>query len=334
MPTSIHQPSTSADIAVFYEHPHWFKPLFAELDRRGLAYDAIRADRLVADPSAPWPGQHRVVLNRMSPSAWGRGGAGAVFFTRRILEHLEASGAEVWNGARAWDLDLSKASQQRLVESVGLKTPRTRVVLSAAQLPEASRELVFPLIVKPNIGGNGLGVTRIDSLEELQVRSADGSLEAGPDGVYLLQEYHPPKGGAITRVETLGGRLLYAIRVHTGEAESFNLCPADVGCTLDGRALHSAAADPSHAGGNGAKVEAITLEPEIVAEIEGLVQAGGLDIGGVEFLESDRDQQRYYYDVNAMSNFIADPMTVLGFDPTAVLVDALEGRYWAQQAAA
>ncbi|MEO1088007.1 MAG: hypothetical protein AAFY88_27560, partial [Acidobacteriota bacterium] len=171
--------SQHAEIAILYEHPTWFKPLFAELDRRGLAYDAIRADRLVADPAAPWPGQHRVVLNRMSPSAWSRGGAGAVFFTRRVLEHLEAAGAEVWNGTAAWDLDLSKSSQQRLVEGLGLRMPRTRVVLSADQLPGASEDLVFPLLVKPNIGGNGLGVTRVDSLGELEEKVADGSLETG-----------------------------------------------------------------------------------------------------------------------------------------------------------
>ena len=28
-------------IAVFHEHPHWFAPLFAELDRRGLPYRRV-----------------------------------------------------------------------------------------------------------------------------------------------------------------------------------------------------------------------------------------------------------------------------------------------------
>jgi hypothetical protein len=26
-------------LAIFYEHPAWFTPLFAELDRRGVAYE-------------------------------------------------------------------------------------------------------------------------------------------------------------------------------------------------------------------------------------------------------------------------------------------------------
>ena len=28
-------PNNTLPIAIYYEQPHWFKPLFAELDRRG-----------------------------------------------------------------------------------------------------------------------------------------------------------------------------------------------------------------------------------------------------------------------------------------------------------
>ena len=63
----------------------------------------------------------------------------------------------------------------------------------------------------------------------------------------------------------------------------------------------------------------------MIGEVERIVAAGGLDVGGVEYLDSERDGRRYYYDVNALSNFVAEPTTVLGFDPTARLVDALEG---------
>src|SRR5206468_10093675 len=45
-----------------------------------------------------------------------------------------------------------------------------------------------------------------------------------------------------------------------------------------------------------------------------------------EYLESRRDGWRYYYDVNALSNFVADPVRVIGFDPTERLVDALVAR--------
>jgi len=37
-------------IGILYEHPGWFRPLFRELNRRGLAYDAIHAGELQLDP--------------------------------------------------------------------------------------------------------------------------------------------------------------------------------------------------------------------------------------------------------------------------------------------
>ena len=38
----------------------------------------------------------------------------------------------------------------------------------------------------------------------------------------------------------------------------------------------------------------------------------------------DRDGRLVYYDVNALSNFVADAVNVVGFDPFARLADYLE----------
>ena len=40
----------------------------------------------------------------------------------------------------------------------------------------------------------------------------------------------------------------------------------------------------------------------------------------------DRDGGIVYYDVNALSNFVADAVNVVGFDPFARLVDYLQKR--------
>lgn len=311
-------------IAIYYEHPQWFRPLFAELDRRGIAYEAIRADQLTFDPSTSNAGRYSAVLNRMSPSAWERGRGGAVFFTQHLLKHWESEGLDVINGSKAYALDISKGAQSAFLERLGIRTPKTKIVYGADQLVAAGRSLEYPLVVKPNMGGNGAGVVRVDSEEELAFRVETGTLKTGPDGVYLLQEYHAPKGGSVVRAETLEGKLLYGIRLHLGETRNFSICPADVACTLDGRALAANARSKDH--GNGAKVEAFQPEAEAVEEIERIAQAAGMDVGGVEYLVSERDGERYYYDVNVLSNFIADPVNVLGFDPTSRLVDALQRR--------
>jgi hypothetical protein len=64
-------------------------------------------------------------------------------------------------------------------------------------------------------------------------------------------------------------------------------------------------------------------EPALVAAAEAIVAAAGIDVGGVEVLVDDRDGTARFYDINALSNFVADPLGVLGWDPHARLVDWL-----------
>ena len=54
-----------------------------------------------------------------------------------------------------------------------------------------------------------------------------------------MQEFIPARGGFITRVETLGGKHLYAIKVHLS-GETFDLCPADICQTSAGQSLDNA----------------------------------------------------------------------------------------------
>ena len=54
-------------IAVLYEHPEWFQPLFAELERRQLPFTRIHAGDLIWSPAERPP--FSLLVNRMSPSA-------------------------------------------------------------------------------------------------------------------------------------------------------------------------------------------------------------------------------------------------------------------------
>ena len=40
----------SEPLAIYYEHPDWFRPLFAELDRRAIPYVTLDATRHSYDP--------------------------------------------------------------------------------------------------------------------------------------------------------------------------------------------------------------------------------------------------------------------------------------------
>jgi hypothetical protein len=113
----------------------------------------------------------------------------------------------------------------------------------------------------------------------------------------------------IVRAETLGGRFLYAIEVESG-GDSFDLCPADACLAQPGRAA--------------VRMTAVQPPPELVEAAERIARAAGLDVGGVEYLIDDRDGIARFYDINALSNFVAKPLDVLGWDPHEKLVDYLE----------
>lgn len=307
-------------LAVYYEHPHWFEPLFAELDRRAVRYERLHASGHRFDPAeAPrWP----VVFNRMSPSAWLRGHGDAVLYTLHWLRHLEDRGTRVINGYQAFLTETSKAVQLSLLERLGLPYPAARVIHRPSQAVAAAQGLRFPVVVKPNIGGSGAGVVRYDTAAALARGVQSGTIDLGPDGTGLVQEFIPAEEGRIVRVEVLNRKYLYAIRVYSA-GDSFNLCPADVCQTTGGEELARAAC-PVDAPRNGLRVEAYTPPRDVIADVQLIMAAAGIEIGGVEYIVDARDGRHYYYDINALSNFVADGPRVLGFDPFARLADWLE----------
>lgn len=314
--------STDRPLAIYYEHPEWFRPLFHELDRRGIRYVRLHADEYFFDPAVKPP--YAAVFNRMSPSAWRRGRGSAIFYAHHLLGFLEQHGVPVINGSVAYAIETSKATQLALLERLGIRAPRTRVVTRLALLPAAAEGLTFPLLVKPNVGGSGAGIQRVDSPALLRAVS-EQPIETGLDGTVLLQEYHPAVGRSIVRVETLGRKYLYAIRIHLGPEEGFDLCPADLCRTVEGAPLDLASC-PTDSAKAGLRVESYDPPSEVIAIIERVAEAAGLDVGGIEYLESERDGKIYVYDINALSNFVADPLKVIGFDPFAMLVDFLQQR--------
>ena len=309
-------------IGIYYEHPHWFAPLFTELERRGTPHTLLHAERHWFDPEREPP--YDLVFNRMSPSAWLRGHGHAVFYTHQFLAHLERHGVRVVNGTQAFRAETSKALQLSVLRELGLPYPATRVITRAEDAPRAAEELRFPIVVKPNVGGSGAGVKRFDSLEQLAAAAAigGGELELGPDHTALVQEFIEAEEGRITRVEVLGGRYLYAIRVYSS-GETYNLCPADV-CQTTGGAELVRAACPVDAPRNGLRVEGYDAPPTIAGQVERIAAACGIEVGGIEYAIDARDGRLYFYDINALSNFVADAPQVVGFDPFARLADYLE----------
>lgn len=304
------------DLVVLYEHPEWQKPLFAALDRRGvnfasfdLKHAAFDPDRL---PEAP------LYFNQASPSAYVRGNTRAVPFALSLMRSLELGGARVLNGSRAFSLELSKSAQAALMQRLGLPHPRT---LAFNHVDSALRQWGdrWPALLKPEQGGSGARMYLLQSSDEAVRLLNDRPDLWLPDNLLLLQEYFevdPAQG--IVRMEFLGSELLYAMRVISHGA--FNLCPSEA-CNPEGGGGHCAVPETK-------PVQPVEFHPypgvppAAVEAGKKLMAEGGLDVGGIEYLEA-ADGRLIFYDINANSNLRAPIAQSFGFDPFERVVDYL-----------
>ena len=311
---------TSRPIAIYYEHPDWFRPLFAELDARGINYVKLNASCHSFDPAAASQ-DFSLFFNRMSASAYLRGNGRAIFFTDSYLAYLETNGVRVLNGSRAFALETSKTRQLRLFDSLGLRFPKTRLVNCADEILAAALQIGFPLLVKPNIGGRGAGIVYFESIKQLKSAIGEDKLDFGIDQTALVQEFIPARNGHITRVEALGGKFLYAIDIFTS-GQNFNLCPAEicqvqsVSAFLEDQPINAPTAE--------LKVKACNPPHSAIKAVEKIAAVGGIDVGGVEYMVDDRDGRAVFYDINPLSNFVTNAPHIIGFNPHTRLVDFLE----------
>jgi hypothetical protein len=302
-------------MVVLYEHPEWQKPLWAALERRGLRYTAFDLKRAAFDPEAV--PDARLYFNQASPSAYVRGNTRAVPLALSMMRCLETSGARVLNGSRAFLLELSKSAQIALLQRLGIDHPRS-LAFNDREAALDNWQGGWPALLKPEQGGSGARMYLLNSADELRRLLRDELTLWLPDNLLLLQQYFPtdPARG-IVRMEFVGGKLLYAMRVVSHGA--FNLCPSEACNPEGGGASHCdvPAARP---------VEFFPypeVPPEAVAAGERIMAEGGLDVGGIEYLEAE-DGRRIFYDINANSNLRKPIGLAFGFDPFERVVDFLE----------
>jgi glutathione synthase/RimK-type ligase-like ATP-grasp enzyme len=313
--------STSApDLVVLYEHPEWQKPLFAALERRGVKYATFNAAS-AAFSSHDVPAA-QLYFNQASPSAYIRGSARAVPLALAYMRSLERQGARVLNGADVFALELSKSAQATLLRTIGIDTPHSITFNDVAALRRyAPPDMKWPALLKPDQGGSGARIQVVSSWEEIETIFTTDPNVWLPDNLFLLQEFlpHDPDKG-IVRMEFLGGNLLYAMRVKTHGR--FNLCPSPV-CNPDsGDAMCERPDEPPSPAPLVEFHPYLDVPPEAVETGTRIVRAAGLDVGGIEYLETE-DGRRVFYDINANSNLRPSVAAAWGFDPFDRVVDYL-----------
>lgn len=305
------------DLVVLFEHPEWQKPLWSALERRGVDYAAFDLKTAAFDPDEiP---NARLYFNQASPSAYVRGNTRAVPLAMSLMRALELRGARVLNGTRAFALELRKSEQAALMAGLGIAHPIT-LAFNDVEAALARWRGGWPALVKPEQGGSGARMFLLNEPEELRRLLRDQPTLWLPDNLLMLQEYFEVNAArGIVRMEFLGGKLLYAMRVVSHGA--FNLCPSETCNPADGSegACEIPAIVPAK------PVEFYPypgLPREAMAMGEKIAAAGCLDVAGIEYLES-ADGRLIFYDVNANSNLRRPIGEAFGFDPFERVVDYL-----------
>jgi glutathione synthase/RimK-type ligase-like ATP-grasp enzyme len=305
------------DLVVLFEHPEWQKPLFSALTGRSVRFGAFDLKQGSFDPDrVP---DALLYFNQASPSAYVRGNTRAVPLALSLMRSLELGGARVLNGSGAFSLELSKSAQAAVMHRLGIDHPRT-LAFNDVEAALSAWGNQWPALLKPEQGGSGARIFLLHSADELTGLLRERPDLWLPDNLLLLQEYvESDVSQGIVRMEFLGGELLYAMRVISHG--SFNLCPSEVCNPEEGGAPHCAnpSAEPVM------PVEFYPYRDVPSAAVEAgakLMAAGGLDVGGIEYIET-RDGRRVFYDINANSNLRAPIGEAFGFDPFERVVDFL-----------
>ena len=310
----------TTDLVVLYENEAWQRPLFDILDQRGISYAKYDLK------SAAFGGHEipnaRLYFNQASPSAYVRGRSRVVPYTLALLRNLKIQGAKVLNGYNVFAFELSKSAQIAQLNELGIDHPRS-IMFNDVEALSGRDDLIFPAMLKPEQGGSGARMHKIDSLDKLRSLLGEQPGLWEPDQLLLLQEYlpHDPEVG-IVRMEFLGHELLYSMRVVTHGR--YNLCPSE-------------ACNPADGGkGEACAIPAVEAEPvefypfqELPAEAleagKKIVESANMDVAGIEYLETP-DGRRVFYDINANSNLRRPIGEEFGFDPFERVADYLEKR--------
>jgi hypothetical protein len=310
-------------IGVLDEHPDWLDPLYAAFDKRGVAYEKIDISTFSYDPQSkdclPF------YINRLSPSALNRGHESAFAFTLDYITHLESLGARVVNGSHTVLIETSKAKQASIMSALNISQPKTVILNNIKQIESLIADFKFPVLIKPNCGGSGAGIQKFENLNDLRSAVDGEKIELPANQLFILQEFIQPRDGYIVRMETINGKLAYAMKVFTDG--SFNLCPSD-GCDIDRIApteeeLGYCPSDTD----SGVRFELYNNPPaDVINAVERIVAHAGMECGGIEYTVGE-DGQWYIYDINPLSILRASFKEEYGIDGWGMLADFFVDEY-------
>ena len=151
---------------VLHEHPEWQKPLFAALERRGLAFMPFDVTRAafsnIVPPRAP------LYFNQASPSVSpARQHAGGSAGARLHADACPPRRARP-ERCRRFALELSKSAQATLLRTLGIDSPRSITFNDARALRGYHGDVRWPALLEPDQGGSGARIQVVESLAHVE----------------------------------------------------------------------------------------------------------------------------------------------------------------------
>ena len=261
--------------------------LFAELDRRGVAYEQLdtrRAVFRVDQPSLPYGG----ALSR------------EISHTRNLYATtlLEYSGVPVVNPARIIALCGDKLLTALALQAAGVPTPRAIVTLTPEAAVDALDDFGYPAVCKPVIGSWGrLGARLVNRETAETVLEHRAALPSPQYQIAYVQEF-VDKPDRDIKAYVFGGDVVGAIyktstnwRTNTARGGRALVCP---------------------------------LTDDLVKLLCATAEAVGDGVLGIDVLE-DRDGRMYVNEVNHTPEFHG-AVEVLGVDLVGAYVDFVLSR--------
>jgi hypothetical protein len=158
----------------------------------------------------------------------------------------------------------------------------------------------LPFITKHNCGGKGLGVQLFRAREAFEKYLDSDDYEKPIDNIMLLQEYIVARKPFITRVELVGDKFLYAVKVDT--SRGFELCPAE-SCEI-GDAFCPTTDTEAPTVINRQSLFSLReqFDDPIINQYLAFMRENEIDVAGFEFIE-DAHGKRFTYDINCTTNY-------------------------------
>ncbi len=302
-------------VYIIHENPLWFRPLAKIFRKNNLPYGEIGMESGSLDISRSPP--EGIFFSKMSASSYTRGHQYSPDYAFALLAWLEENGRRVINGSSVLRLEISKIDQYIKLKQHGINVPRTVACFGKENILEVAETFKTPFILKPNRGGKGIGVELFQSHKMLKSFLTGKNYTASIDDIMLVQEYIASPEPFITRMEFIGGKFVYAVRVDT--SEGFELCPAEA-CRIDKpRSASEVCAIDADLGLF--RIMKNFKDP-IIGKLEGFLAANKIEVAGVEFIR-DKQGKTYVYDINTNTNYNPEAEKKADFSAIKVLTEFL-----------